>query len=223
MADRAYSNLLTHLHKHESNLSLQTISASVSHYLASLQPSPTPLAAALISSPLFTSSGLSHKKLDTLSTSLRAAVHFKWKAIGEERGLGVFSRSKRTRIGTWVKEVLAGLEGGMAVMRLACAGGLLLGIQDLLSSGKVELSGRGRGKVEDEVVIALAEVMEVFEPRGDGKEVGWEKEFWPIVEKGEGAYFLHYLIEQQSDLHLRRCTAVMSNPGIPVTTTSSRF
>lgn len=182
----AYANLLTHLHKHESNLPLQTISASVSHYLA-LLPSATPLAAALISSPLFTS-GLSHKKLDVLSTSLRAAVHLKLKTIDDEPGMGVFSRSKRTRIGTWVKDILAGFKGGMAAMRLACTGGLLLGIRDLESSGKVDLSGSASGKVEDEIVIALAEVMEIFGPRGDEKEIGWEKEFWPVVEEEEGAY-----------------------------------
>ena len=194
MYDRAYANLLTHLHKHESNLPLQTISASVSHYLASLQPSATPLAAALISSPVFTS-GLSHRKLDVLSTSLRAAVHLKWKTINDEQGMGVFSRSKRTRIGTWVNDILAGFKGGVPVMRLACTGGLLLGIRDLQSSGKVDLSGSANRKVEDEIVIALAEVMEIFGPRGDKKEVGWEKEFWPVVEE-EGAYLLRYLIVQ---------------------------
>lgn len=182
----AYANLLTHLHKHESNLPLQTISASVSHYLA-LLPSATPLAAALISSPLFTS-GLSHKKLDVLSTSLRAAVHLKLITIDDEPGMGVFSRSKRTRIGTWVKDILAGFKGGMAAMRLACTGGLLLGIRDLESSGKVDLSGSASGKVEDEIVIALAEVMEIFGPREDEKEIGWEKEFRPVVEEEEGAY-----------------------------------
>lgn len=204
----AYANLLTHLHKHESNLPLQTISASVSHYLA-LLPSATPLAAALISSPLFTS-GLSHKKLDVLSTSLRAAVHLKLKTIDDEPGMGVFSRSKRTRIGIWVKDILAGFKGGMAAMRLACTGGLLLGIRDLESSGKVDLSGSASGKVEDEIVIALAEVMEIFGPREDEKEIGWEKEFWPVVEEEEGAYLPRCLIVQQSDLYSQgtRCRYV---------------
>lgn len=71
----------------------------------------------------------------------------------------------------------------MSVVRLACAGGLLLGLKDLKAHiGLIS----GQGAVEDEVVVAFAEVMETYKPRQEGS--GWEKEFQPATEQGEGAY-----------------------------------
>lgn len=182
MADRGYANLLTHLHRPSTSLQLKTISASLAHYLAHTIPSPTPLSAATISSPLFTST-LSHAKFDALTVAFRGAVHLRWKGLKDETGYGVFTRGRNVRLREWAGEVLKGFEGGIPLMRLACAGGLLIGIEDLKVSGKADLIGKGRGKVENEVLISLAEIMETFEPRRDG---GWEKEFWPAIEEGQG-------------------------------------
>ena len=68
----------------------------------------------------------------------------------------------------------------------------MLGLEDLkkdIGSG----SGRrsARGKAEDEAVIALAEVMELYGQKGDG----WESEFKPQGEAGEGEMMIvcgHY-------------------------------
>jgi hypothetical protein len=91
----------------------------------------------------------------------------------------------KVRLRVWVGDILKGLEGGMGVLRLTCAGGALLGLDDLERMGKLKTgSGEaGRGWVEDEVVVALAEVMELYESAQGG---GWEKEFQPATEEGEG-------------------------------------
>ncbi|KAF7980482.1 hypothetical protein HWV62_37968 [Athelia sp. TMB] len=142
-------------------------------------PSPTPLAATAISSNLFLP--LSHAKLSSLSTAFRHAVHLKANLLHDEHGLGLFTPSVKVQLQDWVWSVLKGFEGGMAVLRLACAGGLLLGLGDLQVQRKVK-SGTGRDHVEDEVVVALAEVMEMYEPGGGAD---WETAFQPAVEQGQ--------------------------------------
>jgi hypothetical protein len=70
-------------------------------------------------------------------------------------------------------------------MRLACVGGVLTGLDDV--SPKVRLENEGwRRSVEDEAVVALAEIMDIYVQT----EGGWEKEFQPETEKGEGAFEL---------------------------------
>ena len=180
MSDRGYINLLSHLHRPESSLPINAIAGSLAHYLSQLQPSPTPLAATAISSNLFLP--LSHAKLSSLSTAFRHAVYLKSNLLHDEHGLGLFTPSVKVQLQEWIWSVLKGFEGGMAVLRLACAGGLLLGLGDLQVQGKVQ-SGTGRDHVEDEVVVALAEVMEMYEPGGGAD---WETAFQPAVERGQG-------------------------------------
>ena len=98
-----------------------------------------------------------------------------------------------------------GLQGGPSGVRFACLGGLLVGLEDLErqkaaqkaghvtdTDGKGEADGvisarrRTRGKVEEEVVVALAEVMEMYPlPLNDrytnegGQRSNWESEFAP--------------------------------------------
>jgi hypothetical protein len=191
MTDRSYTNLLSHLNRPSTNLPIESIAASLPHYLSS--PTPTPLTATTISSPFFTPP-LSHPKLSALSTAFRYAVHLKHKSLIDDQsaeGLGtLFSRGVKIRLRDWVGSVLRGFEGGMAVLRLACAGGLLWGLGDLVGMGKLKVGGgeASRGKVEDEVVVALAEVMELYAQGG-----GWEKEFQPVTEQGEGTFYLDFV------------------------------
>jgi hypothetical protein len=186
--DRGYTILLFHLNRPSTDQPLQSITASLSHYLSSL-PSPTPLTAITISSPFFTPT-LSHTELSALSTAFRHAVHLKHRSlIDDQPGIGLgtlFSRGVKVRLRDWVRDVLKGLEGGMGVLRLACAGGILTGLGDLEGVGKLKAgSGEaGRGRVEDEVVVALAEVMELHESAAHGG--GWEKEFQPVTGQGDG-------------------------------------
>jgi hypothetical protein len=178
--DRGYTILLSHLHKSTSSLPLQTLQSLITHFLAQTA-SPTPLCATVISSPLFRP--FSHAKLTALTTAFRHAVHVRYKLLKEER-TGVFTPSLRTRMAAWTRGVVSGLNGGQGVIRLVGAGGVLLGLQDLkgeLGSGDGHRSARGR--TEDEVIIALAEVMDVY---GGRKDDAWEKEFHPETEHGEG-------------------------------------
>lgn len=180
MVDRGYTNLLTHLHRPSTTLPLQTIAASFSHYLATLTTSPTPLTATIISSPLFFP--VSHTKLQILSTAFRHAVHLKYKGLSVSKG-GLFELGLKARLEEWVLGVLNGFKGGMSVMTLACAGGLLLGLDHLKENIGLFVE---RGTAEDEVVVAFAEAMELYGPRQEGS--GWEGEFQPLTEQGEGAY-----------------------------------
>lgn len=181
--DRGYTNLLAHLHRPSSSrpIDINIIASSLAHYLATLHPSPMPLAAACISSPLF-GTPLSHAKLAALGTALRHAIHLKAKA-SRTAAAGLFTQGVDAEVRAWVGQVLRGCEGGSPMLRLACTGGLLLGLVDLEGRGTLQADKGGRGRVEDEVVVALAEVMEVYEP---GSEGAWRSEFLPAVEGDPG-------------------------------------
>jgi hypothetical protein len=179
--DRGYTNLLAHLNRPTTTLPYSTIQASIAHYLAHLSPSPTPLSATVVSSPLF--HPYSHAKLQALTTAFRHAVHVKRKLLKDQNGL--FSPSVKSGLRDWVMATLKGLQGGQPIMRLACVGGVLMGLDDI--SPKVGLENEGwRRYVEDEAVVAMAEIMDIYLPTGDG----WEKGFQPETEKGEGAFWL---------------------------------
>jgi hypothetical protein len=185
--DSGYTNLLTHLHSPSATLPVATIQASVAFYLAHQDPSPTPLSATVVSSPFFLP--YSYTKLQALSTSFRHAVHIKYSALKHSTGL--LSPSVKSQLKEWATASLKGLQGGHPIMRLACAGGLLIGLD------QVEITNDGWRKVaEDEIVVALAEIMDIFNAQSPG---GWEKEFQPETEKGEGAltvpsHCIQYLI-----------------------------
>ena len=97
-------------------------------------------------------------------------------------------------IGQWVSDVLKGIHGGHPVLRLASCSGLLLGIEDLRIGNKGEKEqeidvGNAKTGVENETVVALAEVMDTYAyapgtvPSGVEE---WEKEFQPA---GQGTFF----------------------------------
>ncbi|KIM89224.1 hypothetical protein PILCRDRAFT_768547 [Piloderma croceum F 1598] len=124
-----------------------------------------------------------------IKITFRHAVHLKHKSLIDDHPGNVlgtlFSRGVKVRLRDWVRDVLKGLEGGVGVLRLACAGGVLTGLGDLEGVGKLKAgSGEaGRGRVEDEVVVALADVMELYESAAHGG--GWEKEFQPVTGQGD--------------------------------------
>ncbi|KZT11854.1 uncharacterized protein LAESUDRAFT_719793 [Laetiporus sulphureus 93-53] len=188
MADRGYFFLLSHLYRPTTSLTLSTVQTSIAHYLARLTPSPTSLAASVISSPQFLP--FSYAKLEALCTSFRHAVHLKVKLFKEEPD-GLFSRSIHHRTGEWVKSVLDGLKGGHPTLRLVCAGGLLLGLEDLESDLHAQ-GGSMRRIVEEEVVLALAEVMDTYSYVQYPAD--WAKDFKSESEDGEEPLALSLLL-----------------------------
>ena len=114
-------------------------------------------------------------------------MHYRYKALTDDTG-SLFTRGVKVKLRDWVAELLKGLEGGMSVLRLTCASGVLSGLDDLERAGKLKIgwADAGKGWVEDEVLVALMEVMELCEPGG------WEKEFQPVTDDAEGmcAYLL---------------------------------
>ncbi|GJE98287.1 hypothetical protein PsYK624_145130 [Phanerochaete sordida] len=155
-ADRGYLNLVAHLSRPSTSLPLTTVLGSVAHHLARAAPSATPLAASVVSSALFRAHA--HADLDGLLTACRHAVHLKLAALEAQPG-GLFARSTAALVAEWVAQVLQGLQGGHAVLRLACCAGLLHGMVDREAELKLERSS-ARRTVEEEFLVALAEVVE---------------------------------------------------------------
>lgn len=181
--DRGYLNLVSHLSRTSSTAPIEAIHGSIAHYLARVQPSATPLAALVISSPLLRT--FSFASLDGLSTAFRHAVHLRIKVL-EDEPTGIFSRGLATRMADWVGEVLKGLQGGYPVLRLACCSGLLQGLHDREKDLKMQNS-TSRRRVEEEFVIALAEVLDLAPSKPDA----WEAEFRSVARAENGS--LHVL------------------------------
>ncbi|TFK24406.1 hypothetical protein FA15DRAFT_669639 [Coprinopsis marcescibilis] len=190
--DRGYTLLLNHIHNPATKLPLKTIQGALSHHLATLSPSPTPLAATAISAPFFLSQPITDEKLNSLSIAFRHATHLKYRALVQaERKRskleGLFKPSILAAVDYWAKDVVKGLQGGHPVLRLACCSGLLLSVDDLTHPTKEFGEGldtrSARGVVEDESILALAEVMDTYaftNAHGTPSFVEeWEKEFQP--------------------------------------------
>ena len=231
--DRGYTSLLHHLHRPSPAIltQLDGFQTSIAYYLAYGQKgqpngqTPTPLAAAIVGSSVFgftdqTDVETIDGRLEMLLKAFRRAVHYKVHALlgkpdpanpsassssSSSQGLlsAVFSLPMESKLSTWTREVLNGLQGGPSVVRFTCLGGLLLGLEDLDrrkaarkaghvidtdGTGEVDevvaVRRRTRGKVEEEVIVALAEVMETYPlPLGDhfmndGRQRSdWESEF----------------------------------------------
>ncbi|KIK94745.1 hypothetical protein PAXRUDRAFT_142236 [Paxillus rubicundulus Ve08.2h10] len=190
MSDREYSVLLNHLHRPSSTiLPLPTLQGLIVHYLSQLAPTPTPLAATIVSSSLFRPFSLA--KLEALSASFRHAVHAKLRTLQEEPS-GIFSPSLNARLNSWSTSLLGGLEGGHAITRLACCSGLLLGLEDILAKLPAKHGGL-KASVEDEMILAFAEVIDLFFSSDS-----WGKEFQPVMEKGEDALTLPLIISSHA-------------------------
>ena len=63
----------------------------------------------------------------------------------------------------WVRGMVKGFKGGQVLIRFVSAGGILLGLDDLKNKlGADPGSGSVRAKTEDELIIALMEIMEIY-------------------------------------------------------------
>ena len=231
--DRGYASLLHHLHRPSAAIltQLDAFQTSIAYYLAYGQKgqlggqSPTPLAAAIVGSSIFRFPDLTdveviNGRLDVLLKAFRHAVHYKVHTLlgkpdpsnpsastssSSSRGIlsPVFSLPIESRLSTWTRDILDGLQGGPSAVRFVCLGGLLVGLEDLERQkaarktgyvtdpdGKREVDedvavrSRTRAKVEEEVIVALAEVMEEYpQPlsdqlaNGDRQKPDWESEF----------------------------------------------
>lgn len=201
-SDRGYTLLLSHLHSPTSKLPLSTIQGALAHHLATISPLPTSLAATAITSPFYLSQPFTYEKLQSFSTAFRHASHLKYRALVDaaktrSRVQALLGSSMQATMGQWVMDVLQGVHGGHPVLRLASCSGLLLGVEDLKAGEKSEKQegvdvGTARFAVEDENVVALAEVMDTY---AYGFTSGtslhgveeWEKEFQPA---GQGMHLL---------------------------------
>ena len=198
MSDRGYINLIRHLTRATSTLPLETLQASIAHYLARpptpIPGSPTALTATVLNSALFRPH--TYQKLSVLSVAFRHAIHLRVAVHQEEaekNPAGVFSKGVNVpgRLAKWCRVVVEGFSGSAAVVRLACASGLLLGLEDWETKLKLkEKEARVRAKVEEEVVLALAEVMDTYAREGSG----WETDFKRSVE-GTGAEEGEHLVQ----------------------------
>lgn len=203
--DRGYTILLSHLHSPTSKLPLSTIQGALAHYLVVTRPLPTPLAATAITSPFYLSQPFTYDKLQSFCVAFRHATHLKYKALVEatktrSKLQTLLGRTVQSAMGQWVTDILQGIHGGHPVLRLSSCSGLLLGIDDLRIGGKGDGEngidvGTSRFAVEDEVVVALAEVMDTYSHgfRSGSSTTGmeeWEKEFQPA---GQGGYLFAVL------------------------------
>ncbi|KAF9814972.1 hypothetical protein IEO21_04822 [Rhodonia placenta] len=191
MADRGYLYILSYLHHPTAALTLSTVQSAVAHYLANIHQSPTSLTASVISSPLF--HRLSHDKLDVLCTAFRHAVQLKVKLLHDEKR-GLFARSVHYMTGEWVQDVLEGFRGGHSSLKLACCGGLLLGLEDVEHELHAR-DGRTRRSVEEEVVLALAEVIDTYSYVRYPAD--WAKDFKSESEDGEEPLSLSLLLSSR--------------------------
>ena len=200
MSDHGYVNLVRHLTRASTTIPLETLQASIAHYLARppvpVPGSPTPLVAAALSSALLRS----HADA-ALALTFRHAVHLRVGVLKEEctsAAGGLFASQDNSakvarRLGRWCKDVWAGFRGSAPLVRLACATGMLLGLEDWEGELKVkERESRVRAKAEEEVVLALAAAMDAYASDSSG----WGVDFKRAVdakEQREGVYMRPFL------------------------------
>ncbi|OSD07371.1 hypothetical protein PYCCODRAFT_1430626 [Trametes coccinea BRFM310] len=180
MSDRGYVNLVRHLTRTTvtSALTLDTLQASIAHYLARppvpVPGTPTSLVAATLASPIFRK--LTYAKLAALALAFRHAFHLRVGFLDEKSTArpGRLSAAQISKLARWTEHIRAGFTGSHAIVRLASASGLLLGMEDWESDLQFKKKqGRVAAEVEEEVVIALAEILDEYAKEGSG----WEKDF----------------------------------------------
>ena len=197
-ADSGYTILLLHLQNPASTLPPPTIQGAVAQHLATASPVPTPFAAIVISSPFFLFQPFTDSRLQSFSTAFRHATHLKYRTIidgakSQSTLALILGRNKESALAQWVTDVLKGVQGGHPLLRLAACGGLLLGVEDVKGGENEEgiQVGGARSAVEDEIVLAVAEVMDTYPssarsgPTAHGVEE-WEREFQPA---GQGIVY----------------------------------
>lgn len=206
--DRGYTLLLSSLgtRKPESNKTpLPTIQALIIHYLANINPSPTPLAATIVSSPIF--HPFSHSELQLLSTSFRHAVHSKLQTL-KPFSNDWFSPSLDTQLNVWSLAILQGLEGGHPIIRLACCSGLLLGFEDIRQHLPVKKRDL-KSIVEDELVMTFADVIDQLSISDV-----WGKEFGSATQSGACPEYQQLPSKCESSRY-SRCTFIVAHHSLP--------
>lgn len=227
-SDQGYAILLSHLHNPSTKLSLSTIQGALAYQLANVLPIPTSLAALTVSSPFYLSQPFTSPKLHSLCTAFRHAIHLKYRALveshkGRSTMRSLFGRTLHMALSQWVTEVLKGLQGGHAVLRLASCTGLLLGVEDVKVGGGDENMkgidlGSARSAVEDETVVAVAEVMDAYTHGfGSSSSTGieeWEKEFQPA---GQGKLLLsNHRFFSFLDLDIISLALILASQSLPL-------
>jgi len=176
--NQEFQNLLMHLQQPSSKLGIRSLAGAVAHSIATLPlPYPTTVAASVIASPRWNDSNVT-----LLLTAFRQAVHTKRTILNAEPG-SLLSPTRSTRFKQWTRGVYDGLKTGNVTLRGAALGGLLLGLEDV----KNELdAGLVRSRVEDEVVVAFAEL---FDAPNTGDD--WEQEFQPSTKSTSSQFITH--------------------------------
>ncbi|EJC97998.1 uncharacterized protein FOMMEDRAFT_149443 [Fomitiporia mediterranea MF3/22] len=155
--DRGYLNLLAQLRQSSPSVSTETLQAAICHYLVHLpstQPTPTPLTASILASPVW--HPLSLASCLSLGNTFRVAIRQNYIELKKKKR-GFFDPSVTRDLATWIRGILNGLNNGDALLRLAISGGLFLGIKDLRDD-KVEQ--RLSRIVEEVIVLAFADLTE---------------------------------------------------------------
>ncbi|KAL5524521.1 hypothetical protein ACEPAF_9661 [Sanghuangporus sanghuang] len=168
--DRGYLKLLAHLREERPRISFDALQAAICHYLIHLpttQPTPAPLTASVISSPLWRP--FTFKGCFSLGNTFRVSVRQKFAELNKkERGL--FDTSISNDLTSWLSGILEGLKDGAPLLRMSIAGGLRLGLDDIQDA---KLSRSLLRKVEGIVVLAFAEAVEMSNSANDQ----WTSEF----------------------------------------------
>ncbi|KAL5501595.1 hypothetical protein ACEPAH_8855 [Sanghuangporus vaninii] len=174
--DRGYLILLAHLREEKPRISFDALQAAICHYLIHLpttQPTPSPLTASVISSPLWRP--FTFKGCLSLGNTFRVSVRQKFAELNKkERGL--FDTSISIDLISWLSGILEGLKDGAPLLRMSIAGGLRLGLDDIQDA---KLSRSLLRKAEGIVVLAFAEAVEMSNSANDQ----WTSEF-SYAEKG---------------------------------------
>ena len=168
--NQEFQNLLMHLQQPSHKLETRSLAGAVAHSIATLPlPYPTTVAASVIASPRWNDSNAT-----LLLAAFRQGVHTKRTMLNADPG-SLLSPTRSTRFKQWTRGVYNGLKTGNVTLRGAALGGLLLGLEDV----KDELdAGLVRSRVEDEVVVAFAEL---FDAPNTGD--NWEQEFRPSTKR----------------------------------------
>lgn len=189
---QAYRTLLSYLHSPTPVIPLETICSSLAYHLAYASP-PTQLTASAVSAPIFLDA--SNDRLSSIQTAFRHAVLIQRKPSTELPHASflssLFTPGARTRVSQWLQYVLQGLQGGASVTRFMCLCGLVSGLDDIRISAHASdinavVSSGILAKLEGELVVTLAEILDVYHPLTINDEP-WQREFRSQSSKGKQA------------------------------------
>ncbi|KZT40648.1 hypothetical protein SISSUDRAFT_1043982 [Sistotremastrum suecicum HHB10207 ss-3] len=154
--DRQYLYLLIHLRRPSPAIPVKTVESATPHYLSQLSfEHVTSFTATVLSSAIWQPA--SNSSISSCSLIFRNAVHLKLQHL-ETKPKGIFSRSTQTRLRQWLDAVLKGAREGNRFLRAALLGGLAVGFNEITTENK---QLKYPASLEDELLVALAEVLDV--------------------------------------------------------------